>query len=154
MGNGYSSSIVVRTGNASSATYDRKNLTPPFRINLTGQKRRGIKRSQLKSPNGRTQKPERLAKTDGLYQLLIRAYKKMVETFVPVAIAIVTGTAVLFNKVNHRVTALDTRVDKLELKLVETYTPKQEFTAAMLRMEDHLIRIEDKMDQLVNKKCN
>ena len=154
MGNGYSSSIVVRTGSVFNATYDRKNLTPPFRINLTRQKRRGIKRSQLKHLNGRAQKLERLAKTDGLYLLLIRAYTKMIETLVPVVIAIVTGTAVLFNKVNHRVTTLDTRVDKLELKLVETYTPKQEFTAAMLRMEDHLIRIEDKMDQLVNKKCN
>ena len=78
----------------------------------------------------------------------------MIEAFVPVIIAVVTGTAVLFNKVNHRVTMLDNKVDKLELKLVETYTPKQEFTAAMLRMEDHLIRIEDKMDQLVNKKCS
>ena len=154
MGNGYSSSIVVRTGTAFNATYDRKNLIPRFRIKLTGQKRRGIKRSQLRNLNGRTQRLERLVKTDGLYQLATRLWKKMIETLVPAVIAIVTGTAVLFNKVNHRVTALDTRVDKLELKLVETYTPKQEFTAAMLRMEDHLIRIEDKMDQLVNKKCN
>ena len=77
----------------------------------------------------------------------------MIESVVPVVIAIVTGTAVLFNRVNHRVTLLENKVDKLELKIVESYTPKQEFTAAMLRMEDHLIRIEDKMDQLVNKKC-
>ena len=154
MGNGYGASIPGQTGKEFSVESKPKNLTPPFRINLTGQKRRGIKRSQLKHLNGRTQRQVRLAKTDGLYLLLIRAYRKMVETIVPAVIAIVTGTAVLFNKVNHRVTALDTRVDKLELKLVETYTPKQEFTAAMLRMEDHLIRIEDKMDQLVNKKCN
>ena len=154
MGNGYSSSIVVRTGSEFSATYDRKNLTPPFRINLTGQKRRGIKRSQLKNPNGSTQRLASLAKTDGLYQLATRLWTTMIETFIPVVIALVTGTAVLFNKVNHRVTLLDNKVDKLELKVVETYTPKQEFTAAMLRMEDHLIRIEDKMDQLVNKKCN
>ena len=78
----------------------------------------------------------------------------MFESLVPVGIALVTGTGLLFNRVNHRVTLLDSKVDKLELKLVETYTPKQEFIAAMLRMEDHLIRIEDKMDQLVNKKCN
>ena len=77
----------------------------------------------------------------------------MIEAFIPGIIAIVTGTAVLFNKVNHRVTLLDSKVDKLELKVVETYTPKQEFTAAMMRMEDHLIRIEDKMDQLVNRNC-
>ena len=76
------------------------------------------------------------------------------EQVVPIIIAIVTGTGVLFNRTNHRITVLDNKVDKLELKVVETYTPKQEFTAAMLRMEDHLIRIEDKMDQLVNKKCN
>ena len=76
------------------------------------------------------------------------------EQVVPIIIAIVTGTGVLFNRANHRITVLDNKVDRLELKLVETYTPKQEFTAAMLRMEDHLIRIEDKMDVLVNKKCN
>ena len=76
------------------------------------------------------------------------------EQVVPIIIAIVTGTGVLFNRANHRITVLDNKVDKLELKLVEAYTPKQEFTAAMLRMEDHLIRIEDKMDVLVNKKCN
>jgi len=76
------------------------------------------------------------------------------EQVVPIIIAIVTGTGVLFNRTHHRITVLDNKVDKLELKLVEAYTPKQEFTAAMLRMEDHLIRIEDKMDQLVNKKCN
>jgi len=95
-----------------------------------------------------------LVKTDGLSQLATTLWTKMIETVIPVVIAIVTGTAVLFNKVNHRVTLLDNKVDKLELKIVESYTPKQEFTAAMLRMEDHLIRIEDKMDQLVNKKCN
>ncbi len=78
----------------------------------------------------------------------------MVEQIVPLIIAVVTGTGVLFNRANHRITILDNKVDKLELKIVESYTPKQEFTAAMLRMEDHLIRIEDKMDQLVNKKCN
>ena len=91
----------------------------------------------------------------GLSQLAHQGvWTKMIEAVVPGVIALVTGTAVLFNKVNHRVTLLDNKVDKLELKVVETYTPKQEFTAAMLRMEDHLIRIEDKMDQLVNKKCN
>lgn len=78
----------------------------------------------------------------------------MVEQVVPIIIAVVTGTGVLFNRANHRITLLDNKLDKLELKIVESYTPKTDFAAAMLRMEDHLIRIEDKMDQLVNKKCN
>ena len=76
----------------------------------------------------------------------------MIESFVPVVVATVTGVAVLFNKVNNRVTQLDHRVDRLELKLVESFTTKQEFSQAMIRMEEHLIRIEDKMDQFI-KKC-
>ena len=77
----------------------------------------------------------------------------MIEAFVPALVAITTGVAVLFNKVNHRVTVLDNRVDKLELKLVESFTTKADFASAMERMEQHLVRIEDKMDKLVDKKC-
>ena len=80
--------------------------------------------------------------------------KTMIESLIPAAIAIVTGTAVLFNRVNHRVTEIDRRVDKLELKLVESFTTKADFNSAMERMESHLIRIEDKMDQLVSKDCS
>ena len=78
----------------------------------------------------------------------------MIEALIPAIVAVVTGTAVLFNKVNHRVTLLDSRVDKLELKLVESFTTKADFSAAMVRMEEHMIRIEDKLDKLVDKKCN
>ena len=76
----------------------------------------------------------------------------MIESLIPAVVAIVTGTAVLFNKVNHRVTVLDQKVDKLELKLAESFTTKADFANAMERMEQHLIRIEDKMDKLVDKK--
>jgi hypothetical protein len=154
MGNGYGALTPGQTGNGFTASSKLKSSTPPFRISLTRRKKRGITYSQLKKMAGQFPKKERLVKTDGPYLLLTKVYRKMIETFIPAIIALVTGTAVLFNKVNHRVTLLDNKVDKLELKIVESYTPKQEFTAAMLRMEDHLIRIEDKMDQLVNKKCN
>ena len=77
----------------------------------------------------------------------------MIESLIPAVIAIVTGVGVLFNRVNHRVTEMDRRVDKLELKLVESFTTKADFQSAMERMESHLIRIEDKMDQLVSKDC-
>ena len=77
----------------------------------------------------------------------------MFEPFIPAVVALVTGVAMLFNKVNHRVTQLDHRVDKLELKLVESFTTKADFQVAMGRMEEHMIRIEDKLDKLVDKKC-
>lgn len=154
MANGYGALTPVPTGKGCSVPSTARSSTPPYRISLIGKKRLGIRRSQLRRVNGQPKRPARLVKTGGLYQLATTLWAKMIETFIPGIIAIVTGTAVLFNKVNHRVTLLDNKIDKLELKIVESYTPKQEFTAAMLRMEDHLIRIEDKMDQLVNKKCN
>jgi len=153
MANGYGALTPGLTGKEFNGPSIVRSSTLPYRINLIGKKRRGIKHSQLKRTNGQPKRPARLVKTAGLYQLAMTLSTKMIEAFIPAIIAIVTGTAVLFNKVNHRVTLLDTKVDKLELKVVETYTPKQEFTAAMLRMEDHLIRIEDKMDQLVNRNC-
>ena len=152
MENGYGASILVQTSNAPNDSFKQKSSTPPFRISSTRQRKNGIKRSLLKKLRGKPKRQERLAKTAGPFLLLINIYRKMIETAIPVVIAIVTGTAVLFNKVNTRVTTLDNRVDKLELKLVESYTSKQEFTQAMIRMGDHLIRIEDKMDQLIAKK--
>ena len=156
MGNGSSSLTQGQTWREFNVQSKQRSFTPPLRISSTQQRKSGLKRSLLKrlKTNGKQKKPALSVKTDGLSQLAIRLWTKMIEAFIPVVIAIVTGTAVLFNKVNHRVTLLDNKVDKLELKVVETYTPKQEFTAAMLRMEDHLIRIENKMDVLVNKKCN
>ena len=153
MANGYGVLTPAPTGRECNAPSTEKSSTLPYRINLIGKKRLGIRRSQLKRTNGQQKRPARLVKTAGLSQLATMLWTKMIEAFIPAIVALVTGTAVLFNKVNHRVTLLDNKIDKLELKLVETYTPKQEFTAAMLRMEDHLIRIEDKMDQLVAKKC-
>ena len=152
MGNGYGATTVVQTLSDSAELSKQKSSTPPFRISLTRQRKNGIKHSLLKKLRGKPRRQERLAKTAGPFLLLISIYRKMIETAIPVVIAIVTGTAVLFNKVNTRVTTLDNRVDKLELKLVESYTSKQEFTQAMIRMGDHLIRIEDKMDQLIAKK--
>jgi DNA integrity scanning protein DisA with diadenylate cyclase activity len=77
----------------------------------------------------------------------------MIEAFIPVLVALTTGVAVLFSKVNNRVTVLDNKVDKLELKVVESFTTKADFANAMERMESHMIRIEDKLDKLVDKKC-
>ena len=152
-GNGYGASTLGRITTESIATSKVKSSTLPFHISLTRQKKSGIKRSQLKKLRGKPRRQVRLAKTTGLSQLLISLYRTMIEAFIPALVAVATGVAVLFNKVNHRVTVLDSRVDKLELKLVESFTTKADFASAMERMEQHLIRIEDKMDKLVDKKC-
>ena len=152
MGNGYGASTLGRITTGSIAISKLKSSTQRSRISLTKQKRSGIRRSRLKKLSGKPQRQAPLEKTAGLSQLLISLRRLMIEPFIPALVAVATGVAVLFNKVNQRVTQLDHRVDKLELKLVESFTTKQEFSDAMIRMEAHLIRIEDKMDQFI-KKC-
>ena len=150
-GNGYGASTLGQITTGSIAISKPGNSTQRSRISLTKQKRIGIRRSQLKKLSGRPRRQVPLEKTAGLSQLLIILRKLMIEPFIPAVVAVATGVAVLFNKVNARVTQLDHRVDKLELKLVESFTTKQDFNAAMVRMEEHLVRIENKMDQFMKK---
>ena len=78
----------------------------------------------------------------------------MIEVVVPAVIALVTGGGVLFNRVHNRIHDLDRRLDAVELRIVESYVSKQDFNMMVTKMEAHLIRIEDKMDQMMNTKCD
>ena len=42
----------------------------------------------------------------------------MIEQIIPAVVAIVTGGGFLINRVHHRITELDRRVDKLELMVL------------------------------------
>ena len=78
----------------------------------------------------------------------------MIEAIVPVAVAVVSGVGILFTRVNQRVSELDKRIDVFELRIAENYVPKTELSTALERVEQHMIRIENKLDALVNKKCD
>lgn len=53
------------------------------------------------------------------------------------------------SKANSRMDEIDTRIDSIELRLAEKYVPRQELANALQKMEDHMIRIENKLDQIV-----
>ena len=78
----------------------------------------------------------------------------MIEAIVPIAVAVVSGVGILFTRVNQRVSDLDKRIDVFELRIAENYVPKTELSTALERVEQHMIRIENKLDSLVNKKCS
>ncbi len=78
----------------------------------------------------------------------------MIEPFVPVFIAAATGFAVLTNRIYNRIAILDQRLDTAELRAVQEFVTKDDFNNALSRVEAHLIRMEDKIDSLANKKCN
>ena len=90
--------------------------------------------------------------TDGLYQNHTR-HLKMIEPFVPIFVAVGTGFAVLTSRIYNRISMLDNKVDKIELRIVQEYVSKNDFNNALTRMESHLIRMEDKLDAIANNKC-
>ena len=72
----------------------------------------------------------------------------MVEALVPVAVAAATGFSVLIRGLYTRVYELDQRVDKFELRVAEDYLSKESFSQALERVEQRIIRIENKIDRL------
>ena len=68
----------------------------------------------------------------------------MIEQTVPAVIALVTGGAVLFKGVHSRVTDLDKRIDRIELRIAESYVTKNEFVRGLQSMEGHMLRMDDK----------
>ena len=70
---------------------------------------------------------------------------------VPAVIAIVTGGGVLISRIHSRIHDLDRRVDGVELRMAEEYVNKSDFSSSVIRMEQHLVRIEDKLDAFIRK---
>jgi len=78
----------------------------------------------------------------------------MIEAAISISVAVVSGVGILFTRVNNRIQDLDKRIDVFELRIAENYVPKTELSTALERVEQHMIRIENKLDSLVNKKCS
>ena len=72
----------------------------------------------------------------------------MFETLIPIGVAAATGFSVLIRGLYTRVHELDQRVDKFELRVAESYVSKESFSSALERVEQRMIRIENKIDNL------
>ena len=88
-----------------------------------------------------------MARVIGLSQLASNL--KMIESIISAAIAVVTGGAVLTSRVHTRILELDKRIDQLELGMAQSYVSKADFERTLERVETHMLRIEDKLDDLV-----
>ena len=75
----------------------------------------------------------------------------MIEAGVSAVIAVVAAGAALTNRVHNRINDMDKRLDTFELRVATSYVPKQDFETAVQKMEDHMIRIETKIDQMILK---
>ena len=73
-----------------------------------------------------------------------------------VVIAAIAGGAAInnrlhnrINNVHDRISGLDRRIDAIELNVAQDYVSKADLTVMVQRMEDHMVRIENKLDQIV-----
>ncbi len=73
----------------------------------------------------------------------------MIEAAVSAGVAILTAIAAVHTRLHSRIVEVDSRIDKVELRIAENYVPKNEFAVAIQKMEDHMVRIENKLDQIV-----
>jgi len=70
------------------------------------------------------------------------------EAVVTIVVATLSGLGILHNRLNSRLHELDRRVDGIEVKVAEKYVTKSDLTAMLDRVEDHMVRIENKLDNL------
>jgi uncharacterized coiled-coil protein SlyX len=68
----------------------------------------------------------------------------MLEAAVALGIAVSTGLGVFASRIN-------TRVNQIELRVAEKYIPREEVSLILTRFEDHMIRIENKLDNLLQQ---
>jgi hypothetical protein len=77
----------------------------------------------------------------------------MIEAVLTGVISLVIGASggviALSSKTSGRMDEIDKRIDGIEIRLAEKYVPRQELANALQKMEDHMIRIESKLDQIV-----
>lgn len=76
-------------------------------------------------------------------------FEAVVTGAVSLVIGVSGGVLAVNSRSNARIDAVDKRLDGLEIRLAEKYVPRQELANALVKMEDHMIRIENKLDQIV-----
>ena len=72
----------------------------------------------------------------------------MWEAGIAIGVATVTGVSALTNRIYARVSELDKRVDRIELRIADILFSKKDLSEILDRMETHMIRIENKLDKI------
>lgn len=72
----------------------------------------------------------------------------MIEAGVTALVAALTGMVALHTRLHNKMADIDSRVDQIELRVAEKYVQRTELTDALRKMEDHMVRIENKLDQI------
>ena len=75
----------------------------------------------------------------------------MIDAVAAVAIAALSGLGVITQRLHNRITHLDDRLDRVELRIATDYVTKSEISEMIERVESHMERIENKLDKIIYK---
>jgi hypothetical protein len=64
-------------------------------------------------------------------------------------IGIAGGVISVSGKASSRMNVIEEKITQIELRVAEKYVQREELSTALRKMEDHMIRIENKLDQIV-----
>jgi len=59
--------------------------------------------------------------------------------------------AALTTRINNRINDVDRRVDGVELLVVRDYVSRSEFIVMQSKIEQHMVRIEEKLDRMLER---
>ena len=76
----------------------------------------------------------------------------MVEATVAGVIAVIAGGYTVIQAAHRRITSVDSRLDRMELGLARDYVTRQEFFKEHTKLEEHMIRIEEKLDRMLEQR--
>ena len=69
-------------------------------------------------------------------------------------VAVIGGGWAVISGVHKRVTNVDTRLDRIELAMAKDYVPRSEFYSVQRKLEDHMVRIEEKIDRMLERQSS
>jgi hypothetical protein len=75
----------------------------------------------------------------------------LIEATVSAGIALVAAMAALTTRINNRINEVDRRVDGVELLVVRDYVSRSEFIVMQSKIEQHMVRIEEKLDRMLER---
>ena len=75
----------------------------------------------------------------------------MVEAAVTAGIAAIAGCWSIMQGVHRRLNSFDNRLDRIELSLAKDYVSRPEYLADQSKLEEHMIRIENKLDTFIQQ---
>ena len=75
----------------------------------------------------------------------------MIEAVITGSAAVIAGGWAVINGIHKRLNTVDRHLDRLELEIAKEYITRSEYSSDLNKLEEHMIRIENKLDVFIQE---